>query len=249
MALSTPQMARMSQLLEEALPLDAAARRAWLEHLAPEDQDLAPALRQALLPEEEQVKHLQALMSLPKLGAAADELNAPGASGLQSGTRVGPYELIRLLGAGGMAEVWLARRADGAFKREVALKLPMLTRAPAGLEARFARERDILASLEHPHIARLYDAGVDPQGLPYLAMEYVQGAPLTDWCDAHRPGIPERLGLFLQVLEAVQFAHERQVIHRDLKPSNILVTDSGQVRLLDFGVARLLEAQKTDEWT
>ena len=91
-----------------------------------------------------------------------------------------------------MAEVWLARRADGAFKREVALKLPMLARAPAGLEARFARERDILASLEHPHIARLYDAGMDPQGLPYLAMECVQGEPLTHWSEAHRLGIPAR---------------------------------------------------------
>ena len=146
-----------------------------------------------------------------------------------------------------MAEVWLARRADGAFKREIALKLPMLNRLQAGLEARFARERDILASLEHPHIARLYDAGVDRQGLPYLAMEYVQGAPLTDWCDAQRLGIPERLGLFLQVLEAVQYAHENKVIHRDLKPSNILVTESGQVRLLDFGVARLLEGEETDQ--
>ena len=135
--------------------------------------------------------------------------------------------------------MWLARRADGAFKREVALKLPMLSHAQAGLEARFARERDILASLEHPHIARLYDAGVHRQGLPYLAMEYVQGAPLTDWCDSHRLGIPERLELFLQVLDAVQYAHEKKVIHRDLKPSNILVTESGQVRLLDFGVARL----------
>ena len=100
---------------------------------------------------------------------------------------------------------------------------------------------------DSPHIARLYDAGVDPHGLPYLAMEYVQGAPLTDWCDAHRLGIPERLGLFLQVLEAVQYAHAKQVIHRDLKPSNILVTESGQVRLLDFGVARLLEAEATDQ--
>jgi eukaryotic-like serine/threonine-protein kinase len=109
------------------------------------------------------------------------------------------------------------------------------------------RERDILASLEYPHIARLYDAGVDPQGLPFLAMEYVQGAPLTDWCDAHRLGIPQRLGLFLQVLEAVQYAHEKSVIHRDLKPSNILATESGQVRLLDFGVARLLEAEETDQ--
>jgi serine/threonine protein kinase len=239
-------MARMSQLLDEALALDEAGRRPWMERATQEHPDLAAALHEALLPGAAQAADLKALMSLPKLGAA-DEASAPAASGLKPGARVGPYELIRRLGAGGMAEVWLARRADGAFKREIALKLPMRNRLQAELEARFARERDILASLEHPHIARLYDAGVDPQGLPYLAMEYVQGATLTDWCDAHRLGIPERLGLFLQVLEAVQYAHERQVIHRDLKPSNILVTDSGQVRLLDFGVARLLEAEETDQ--
>ena len=245
--LSIPQMARMSQLLDEALPLDEAARRALAGLRATQEHpDLAAALREALLPGAAQAAELKVLMSLPKLDAA-DEASAPAASGLKPGARVGPYELIRLSGAGGMAEVWLARRADGAFKREVALKLPMRNRLQAGLEARFARERDILASLEHPHIARLYDAGVDPQGLPYLAMEYVQGASLTDWCDAHRLGIPERLGLFLQVLEAVQYAHEKQVIHRDLKPSNILVTETGQVRLLDFGVARLLEAEETDQ--
>jgi serine/threonine protein kinase/TolB-like protein len=246
MTLSIPQMARMSQLLEEALALDEAGRRSWLERATQEHPDLAAALREALLPGAAQAADLNALLSLPKLGAA-DEASVPGPSGLKPGARVGPYELIRRLGAGGMAEVWLARRADGAFKREIALKLPMLAHARAGLEARFARERDILASLEHPHIARLYDAGVDSQGLPYLSMEYVQGAPLTDWCDSHRLGIPERLGLFLQVLEAVQYAHENKVIHRDLKPSNILVTDSGQVRLLDFGVARLLEAEETDQ--
>jgi serine/threonine protein kinase/Tfp pilus assembly protein PilF len=244
MALSIPQMARMSQLLDEALALDEAGRRPWLERATQEHPDLAAALREALLPGAAQAADLKALMSLPKLGGA-DEADAPAASALPPGARVGPYELIRLLGAGGMAEVWLARRADGAFKREVALKLPRLAHAQVGLEARFARERDILASLEHPHIARLYDAGVDPQGLPYLAMEYVQGESLTLWCDAHRLGLRERLGLFLQVLEAVQYAHAKQVIHRDLKPSNILVTDSGQVRLLDFGVARLLEADDT----
>ena len=246
MALSIRQMALMSQLLDQALALDEHGRRSWLERVGQEHPELAAALREALLPGAAQAEDLEALRSLPKLGAA-DEASAPAASGLQPGARVGPYELIRVLGAGGMAEVWLARRADGAFKREVALKLPMRARAQAGLEARFVRERDILASLEHPHIARLYDAGVDPQGLPHLAMEYVRGAPLTDWCDAQRLGLPERLRLFLQVLEAVQYAHEKKVIHRDLKPSNILVTGSGQVRLLDFGVARLLEAEETDQ--
>src|SRR6202035_266052 len=101
-------------------------------------------------------------------------------------------QLIRVLGAGGMADVWLARRADGAFQRNLALKLPLLSPRRADLQERFARERDILASLEHPHIARLYDAGVDSNGLPYLAMEYVEGRPLTEWCDTHRLAIPGR---------------------------------------------------------
>jgi len=243
MGLSIPQMRRMSRLLEEALPLDATGRRAWLEALPTEDGDLVDALRCALLPREAELAQLEKLAALPELGAVS-ESKTPAASGLQTGDRVGPYQLIRRLGAGGMAEVWLARRADGAFRREVALKLPMLGRLRGDLEQRFARERDILAGLEHPHIARLYDAGVDPNGLPYLAMEYVAGHPLTEWCDAQRLGIRARLELFLQMLGAVQYAHEKQVIHRDLKPSNVLVTELGQVRLLDFGVAKLLEAEE-----
>jgi serine/threonine protein kinase/Tfp pilus assembly protein PilF len=246
MGLSIPQMAQMSRLLDEALPLDEAGRRAWLEMLAPEYQDIAQPLRQALLPSEAQSADLKALDTLPTLGAA-DEAGADAASGLQPGARVGPYELIRLLGAGGMAEVWLARRADGAFKRDVALKLPMLSSLRKDLEQRFARERDILASLEHPQIARLYDAGVAPEGTPYLSMEYVQGQPMTTWCETHGLDVAARLELFLQVLGAVQYAHDKQVIHRDLKPSNILVTESGQVRLLDFGVAKLLQVDEADQ--
>ena len=147
-----------------------------------------------------------------------------------------------------MAEVWLAQRADGSIKREVALKLPMLRRGRDDLSSRFARERDILAALEHPHIARLYDAGISPDGLPYLAMEYVRGEKLTAWCDTHRLGVKERLKLVLQVLDALQYAHAHHVIHRDIKPSNILVNEAGHVQLLDFGVAKLLEQheQQTD---
>jgi serine/threonine protein kinase/TolB-like protein len=243
---SIPQLAQMSRLLDEALPLDAAGRRAWLGRLSPEYQDLVPALRKALLPEDSQSADLKVLETLPKL-AFADAASGSAANGFRPGARVGPYELIRLLGAGGMAQVWLARRADGAFKRDVALKLPTLTHLRTDLEQRFARERDILASLEHPHIARFYDAGIDPNGLPYVAMEYVQGKPLTEWCDAHRLGISARLELLMQVLGGVQYAHEKHVIHRDLKPSNILVTESGQVRLLDFGVAKLLETQEAEQ--
>jgi serine/threonine protein kinase/predicted Zn-dependent protease len=156
------------------------------------------------------------------------------------GDLVGPYRLIRLLGEGGMAEVWLAQRADGSIKREVALKLPRLRHDRQDLAGRFARECDILAALEHPRIARLYDAGISPDGLPYLAMEYVRGEKLTTWCDQLRLPVAERLELVLQVRDAVQFAHAHQVIHRDIKPSNILVNEAGQIQLLDFGVAKLL---------
>jgi TolB-like protein len=237
MGLSIPQMALMSRLLDEALPLDAQGRRRWLDALSPEYQSLADALREALLPAGE-----GGLAGSLDAGAGG-ELGQIG-SGPRPGEIVGPYRLMRLLGEGGMAEVWLAQRADGAFKRDVALKLPILLRLRKDLASRFARERDILAALEHPNIARLYDAGVSSTGLPYLAMEYVAGEPLTSWCDARQLGIRERLRLFLQVLDAVQYAHVQRVVHRDVKPSNILVTDSGQVRLLDFGVAKLLAQEE-----
>src|SRR5581483_5965327 len=240
MGLSIPQMSRMSRLLDEALPLDADGRRVWLAALPAEQRDLAQSLRDALLPGDVERAQIEKLASLPSLGAAS-QAEAPPTSGLHTGDRVGPYELIRPLGTGGMAEVWLARRADGAFRREVALKLPMSSCPRPDLEQRFSRERDILASLEHPHIARFYDAGVGRNGVPYFAMEYVRGERLTAWCDARRLGVRERLGLVLQVLDALQYAHAHQVIHRDIKPSNILVNEDGQVRLLDFGVAKLLE--------
>ena len=242
MRLTIQQMALMSRLLDEALPLDEAARRRWLAQLSPEYQDLAQALRAALLPDATKSAEIQGFLRRP---TDLEEVDAAGA--LQAGANVGPYVLLRSLGQGGMAEVWLAQRADGAFKREVALKLPLLSQLRQDLAQRFAVERDILASLEHPNIARLYDAGNDSGGRPYLAMEYIQGQPLTDWCDAQSLGLSVRLKLFLQVLEAVRFAHEKQVIHRDLKPSNILVTRAAQVRLLDFGVAKLLEAVETHQ--
>jgi serine/threonine protein kinase/predicted Zn-dependent protease len=245
MDLSIPQIALMSRLLDEALPLDAVGRRRWLEALPAEYQGLAPALRAALLPADSAAGAAKGTLTLPKLKSDG-EAREPGANALQAGARVGPYELIRPLGAGGMAEVWLARRADGAFKREVALKLPRSTLHRKDAEHRFPHERDILASLEHPLIARFYDAGIDPNGLSYVAMEYVHGQPLTSWCDTHQLGIDARLELFIQVLEAVQYAHEKQILHRDLKPSNIFVTESGQVRLLDFGVAKFLESEEAD---
>jgi serine/threonine protein kinase len=245
MGLSISQIAVLSRLLDEALLLDAAGRRAWLERLSPEHIDIASTLRRVLLPDDFEVAAAKALDTFPKLEYDGDE-TVHDAPSVQIGARLGPYELIRRLGVGGMAEVWLARRADGAFKREVALKLPTNRHLRGDVERRFIQERDILASLEHPQIARFYDAGIDPNGLPYFAMEYVRGERLTVWCDTHRLGVSDRLKLVLQTLDALQYAHAHQVIHRDLKPSNILVNEAGQVRLLDFGVAKLLAGDAED---
>src|SRR5690348_969910 len=234
----TPAMwEAVSTLLDEALDLDADARAAWIEHIDSTRPELAPVLRR-LLAAHASSETADVLRRLPQLDVSA--VGGSHAAGLAVGALVGPYRLTREIGGGGMAELWLAERADGAFQREVALKLPRITRLRQDLAARFGHERDILARLEHPHIARFYVAGVSADGLPYLVMEYIPGQPLTAWCDEHRLATPQRLTLFAQVLEAVQFAHANLVIHRDLKPSNILVTRDGQVRLLDFGIAKLL---------
>ncbi|MEO8306662.1 MAG: protein kinase [Pseudomonadota bacterium] len=240
MGLSNQQMSRLGELLDESLPLAPAARRVWLESLPGEDQPLVRTLREALLADDPATASSGPLDRPPRIRDldAANETTTR-----RAGERLGAYELLQPLGAGGMAEVWLARRADGAFERQVALKIPRLRDLPSEMVERFARECSILATLECPGIARLYDAGVDGSGVPYIAMEYVQGAPLTPWCDARGLDFPARISVFLQVLDAVGYAHARQIIHRDLKPSNILVTEKGEVRLLDFGVARLLQGQ------
>jgi TolB-like protein/tetratricopeptide (TPR) repeat protein len=139
-----------------------------------------------------------------------------------------------------MAQVWLAQRADGIMRRDVALKIPSIGTMRPDIAERFARETDLLAGLEHAYIARLYDAGLASEGYPYIAMEYVPGRSITSWCDARRLDVRGRIELMLQVLEAVQFAHSKGVLHRDLKPNNILVNEEGKVRLLDFGVARMI---------
>jgi serine/threonine protein kinase len=239
MALSVTEMVQLSRLLDEAIPLDSAARRRWIEQLPQKHRKLTGPLRQSLLMQRDTGSVTIGLETLPRL-EGGPEVDAAKAGDLKAGQRVGPYLLLYPLGAGGMAEVWLARRADGAFRREVALKLPMISPLRPDLIERFALERDILARLEHVNIARMYDAGVTRDGRPYMAMEYVPGEPLIEWCDARQLDVRERVKLFLQVLDAVRYAHTHQVVHRDLKPSNVLVTPDGQVRLVDFGVAKLL---------
>ena len=145
-----------------------------------------------------------------------------------------------------MGEVWRARLTDGAILRDVALKLPHIAMIGAKGRDGLRHERDLLATLNHPHIAQLHDAGVLDSDQPYLALELVDGAPITQWCDANTLDVQARLRLFLQVVDAVRYAHSRLIVHRDLKPANILVTQSGDAKLLDFGVAKLLDTQAAD---
>lgn len=159
----------------------------------------------------------------------------------QPDTRIGAYRLLRLLGSGGMGAVWLADRQDGQFNKQVALKLLHAGMADPELRARFLQERQILASLQHPNIAGLFDGGVSADGRPYFAMEFVDGKTITHYCDLAGLDVRDRVRLFLQVLRAVAHAHQRLIVHRDLKPSNVMVNAERVVKLLDFGIAKLLQ--------
>lgn len=159
---------------------------------------------------------------------------------LSPGTRIGAWSIVRAIGAGGMGDVYEAERADGAFTRSVALKVVRSAATPAWFANRLQQERQLLARLDHPSIARLLDGGVLPDGTPFYAMELVRGGPIDVWCDAKRLDIPARLRLIRQVCHAVAYAHRQFVVHRDLKPSNILVTDDGLVKIVDFGIARFM---------
>jgi len=232
----------INQLLDEALALAPDQRQDWLAALPSPHAALKDTLA-GLLSALYGVETGDFLEALPRVGTLA--LSGAGGEAV-AGDLVGPWRLLRELGVGGMGSVWLAERADGRLKRQVALKLPRLDWT-GGLAERMARERDILAMLEHPRIARLYDAGLDTMGRPYLALEYVEGLPIDRFAADRGLGVHQRLDLLLQVADAVAHAHSRLVVRRDLKPSNVLVTTDGQVRLLDFGIAKLIEGDAAPE--
>lgn len=220
---------RLSPLLDALLELDLPARQRNLASLRDDDPQLADDLEGLLALEE----------------GREDFLAEPVVSQLphaREGAMVGPYRLERLLGEGGMGQVWLASRADGLYQKRVALKLLRPGIADPDLRLHFTRERQILARLEHAHIARLLDAGISADNQPYLALEYVEGEPINDWCRLRQLDLNQRIRLFLQVCQAVSHAHANLIVHRDLKPSNILVTALDEVRLLDFGIAKLLDS-------
>jgi len=229
----------LSDLYERADVLDDNGLATFIETLRAGRHRLLPQLER-MLNARTRIATGAFLESLPRLETPVRASPSEWAEG----RRIGAYRLVRHLGSGGMAEVWLADRADGAFERQVAIKL-LFRHASSqerdGMVQRFARERDILASLRQPNIAALHDAGVTADGQPWLALEYVEGQPITTWCDKRRLPIRGRIEVFRQVLLAVRHAHTNLVIHRDLKPANILVTGEGEVRLLDFGIAKMIE--------
>jgi serine/threonine-protein kinase len=231
---------RLNQLLDTALDLPSDARGSWLNALDCGDE-LKEQLRH-LLANAAEVETRDFLGALPDLHASVNELSAFRTPVEQAGNCVGPYRLLRELGSGGMGAVWLAERIDGLIPRPVALKLPHRTWRRTGFAERVTREREILATLSHPAIARLYDAGMTTAGQPYLALEYVEGEPIDAWCREHRLDLRARVLLFLQVAQAVAYAHAKLVVHRDVKPANILV----QQVIADQGAGARREPSKTN---
>lgn len=227
----------VKELLHEVLPLDAANRKKFLD-----DSGINNEVRtevESLLAFEEESEDL---MHLSAVEFSKDFFDEENQSAL-IGQSIGVYRIVRELGYGGMGAVYLAERIDGKFEQKVALKLLKREMNTSALRRRFQQEREILASLEHPNIARLLDAGTTDDKVPFLAMEYIEGLPIDDYCNKQNLDLNGRLDLFRKVCAAVNFAHRNLIVHRDLKPSNILVNEDGMPKLLDFGISKILSAE------
>jgi serine/threonine protein kinase/Tfp pilus assembly protein PilF len=231
----------LSPYLDEALEIDPEQRPAWLAALGRTEPDVAADLR-VLLAGSDAIDNSGFLEGVVQV---AVRQSTPSLAGQV----LGAYRLLSLIGQGGMGSVWLAERCDGRFEGRAALKLLNISVMGRAGEERFRREGNILARLTHPNIARLSDAGVSPGGQPYLVLEFVDGQAIDRYCDDHALGVEARLRLFLDVLEAVTHAHANLVVHRDIKPGNVLVSVDGHVKLLDFGIAKLLEHDERRDGT
>lgn len=232
---------RVKQVTAAALELPADRRQEYVAMASAGDS----ALEQEVVSLLTATTRASALWETPAIGNAGAAWSMPRAvrpASAQAGARIGPYRLVREIGHGGMGTVFLAERADDAYRQSVAVKVAHDARSTLALE-RFRDERQILATLNHPNIARLMDGGTTEDGVPYLVMEFVEGVPIDEYCSARGLSITERLDLFGRVCAAVDFAHRNLVVHRDLKPRNILVGTDGP-KLLDFGIATLLDPER-----
>jgi eukaryotic-like serine/threonine-protein kinase len=229
---------RVKHLFHDALALDTGERHEFLSDACASDANLREEVESLLAAHLRNKEFLQE----SALGLSVADLSTrlEANEGLAAGTQAGPYRLVREIGRGGDGSIYLAERDDEEYSKQVAVKLVRRGRLHDESAWRFRRERQILADLDHPNIARLIDGGLTADGVPYLVMEYVEGMPIARYCDEQRLCTKERLQLFRDVCAAVHYAHEKSVIHRDIKPSNILVTQAGVVKLLDFGIAKML---------
>jgi non-specific serine/threonine protein kinase/serine/threonine-protein kinase len=231
------QWQRLEDVFHAALEQPPDSRAAFLDRACGNDTDLRTEVERLLYADA----HASAFV-----GSAAAGVGRMAAAALPAGDHIGPYRVVRELGRGGMGTVYLAERADAQFDMRVAIKLIKRGMDSDAVLERFRHERQILAGLDHPNIARLLDGGTTADGLPYFVMEYVDGQPIDEYSRARQLTIGQRLQLFRQVCAAVSYAHQHLVVHRDIKPSNILVTSDGVPKLLDFGIAKLLEAGGSD---
>ena len=228
---------RLRDLFDEAADLGREERERFLEREGGDDSvTLISELRELLAAHDNAAKDVGWESSALRNEALREQISLESSTG----ETVGNYRLTELIGTGGMGRVYRAIRADAEYEKSVAVK-----RIRPGLDvdqiiSRFRLERQILATLEHPNIARLLDGGTDRNGLPYLVMEYVEGKAPLEFCDTHGLSVAQRLSLFREICSAVQYAHQRMVVHRDLKPGNILITADGSPKLLDFGIAKVL---------
>jgi serine/threonine-protein kinase len=233
--MDSDRWSRLVQIFEQATELTDEARQAYLDRACAGDDQLRTEV-EALLAHDTEATDTLAAGVREAMGDVLDS----STKDLKS-TLVGPYRLVEQIGSGGMGTVWRAVRDDDVYTKQVAVKLMHRGLHDPELRARFASERQILASLEHPFIARLIDGGTTGAGVPYVVMEHVEGRPISRYCDEERLSIEQRLELFRMVCDAISFAHRNLVVHRDLKPANILVTAEGVPKLLDFGIAKLLD--------
>jgi serine/threonine protein kinase len=231
------RLARIQQLFSDALELQTPERAEFLSEACAGDAELRREVESLLESDEPQSSFLQSpAFEISASEIAAQVLESEEASAVSK--LIGAYRILREIGRGGMGTVYLAERTDGQFQKQVAIKLLRRGLENEAVIRRFQNERQILADLEHPNIARLIDGGTTENGLPYFVMEYVEGTPVNRYCDEQKLSVEKRLALFRKICEAVQFAHERLIIHRDIKPGNILVTKTGTPKLLDFGIAK-----------
>jgi len=241
MKLDAQTWQEIERIFSGALEIDPDGRSDYLDRECGDSSAFREAVDAMLAADGREGMRVERLLNSTSTGES--ETRESAAATELAGKRFGPFRVERLIGQGGMGEVYLAERADDLYHQRVAIKLVRPGSRPQELAERFRLERQILARLEHPNIATLLDGGIE-DGVPYLVMQYVDGTPLLEYCDRERLSIEERLGLFVTVCETVGFAHSRLVVHRDLKPSNILVTAAGEIKLLDFGIAKMLEADE-----